>query len=109
LAKPPVIVNIMTHDTSEEPLRSFLTAARDLEDRPGILAVSLLPGFAYADVPQMGPSVLVVTNGDPALARREADTLAEQLWQARERFAVPLPDAAAAVAAALRAERLPVV
>jgi microcystin degradation protein MlrC len=109
LAKPPLIVNIMVHDTSQEPLRSFMEEARALERQPGILAASLLPGFAYADVPDMGPSVLVVTDGDPALARREADRLAGRLWEARERLAARLPDAATAVARALQAERLPVV
>jgi microcystin degradation protein MlrC len=109
LAKPPLIVNIMTHDTSQEPLCSFLNEARALEARPGILAVSLLPGFPYADVPQMGPSVVVVTNGDAGLARREADRLAERLWEARDRLTANLPDAATAVARGLQANRLPVI
>jgi microcystin degradation protein MlrC len=109
LAKPPLIVNIMVHDTSQEPLRSFMEEARALERQPGILAASLLPGFAYADVPDMGPSVLVVADGDPDLARREAERLAARLWEARERLAAQLPDAATAVARALQAERRPVV
>ena len=83
--------------------------AHALEGQPGILAASLLPGFAYADVPQMGPSVVIVADGDPDLARREADRLGIRLWEARERLTRPLPDAATAVAQALRAERLPVV
>jgi microcystin degradation protein MlrC len=109
LARPPLIVNIMAHDTSLEPLKGLMDEARALEDRPGILAASLLPGFAYADVPQMGPSIVVVADGDRALARREADHLAGRLWEARERLTARLPDAAAAVAQALGAERLPVV
>jgi microcystin degradation protein MlrC len=109
LAKPPLIVNIMAHDTSEEPLRSLLEEARALEGRPGVLAVSLLPGFAYADVQQMGPSVVVVADGDRELARREAARLAGLLWDQRERLATDLPDPATAVARALRADRLPVV
>src|SRR5207247_1340721 len=109
LAKPPLIVNIMVHETSQEPLRTFMQETRALEDRPGVLAASLLPGFAYADVPQMGPSVVVVSDGDPALARREADRLGALLWEARARLTRELPDAATAVAQALRAERTPVV
>lgn len=109
LAKPPLIVNIMVHDTSCEPLKSFMDATRALEKKPGILAVSLLPGFAYSDVPQMGPSILVVADGDTDLARREADRLANQLWEARHRLTAKLPDAAAAVAKALQADRQPVV
>jgi microcystin degradation protein MlrC len=109
LAKPPLIVNIMVQDTSQEPLKSFMDEARALEARPGILAASLLPGFAYSDVPQMGPSVVVVTDGDPAMAQREADHLGARLWEAREHLVKRLPDAVTAVAQALRAERLPVV
>jgi microcystin degradation protein MlrC len=109
LAKPPFIFNIMKHDTSAEPLRWFMQLARDLERQPGILAASLLPGFAYADVPQMGPSVVVIADGDAELARREADQLAAALWDARHQLTANLPDAATAVARALKAEKLPAV
>lgn len=109
LAKPPMIVNIMVHDTSEEPLRSFMAEAEALERDPRILRVNLLPGFAYADVPQMGPSVVVVADGDDDLARGEADRLAGKLWDARDRMVARLPDAAEAVARALAAAELPVV
>lgn len=109
LAKPPLIVNIMVHDTSCEPLRSFMAAAQALEAQPGILRVNLLPAFAYADVPQMGPSIVVVSDGDPALARREADRLAARLWESREQMVATLPDAATAVTRALQAKRLPAV
>jgi microcystin degradation protein MlrC len=109
LAKPPVIVNIMVHDTSQQPLKVFMDAARALEQQPGIISVSLLPGFAYADVPQMGPSVIVVVDGDALRAQNEADRLADQLWQARASLTAKLPDAAEAVRLALRTERRPVI
>jgi microcystin degradation protein MlrC len=109
LAKPPLIVNIMAHDTSAEPLRAFMEEVKALEEQPSILAASFLPGFAYADVPQMGPSIVVAADGDAALAQREADRLAGRLWQMRERLAPRLPDAATAVAQALQSQKLPVV
>jgi microcystin degradation protein MlrC len=109
LAKPPLIVNIMTHDTSAEPLRAFMQRARGLEQQPGILAASLLPGFAYSDVEQMGPSVVVVTDNDPQKAQADADQLAAQIWDARRQFVRDLPDACRAVELALRADRRPVV
>jgi microcystin degradation protein MlrC len=109
LAKPPLIINIMTQETSQEPMKSFMDEAHALERQPGILAASILPGFPYADVPQMGPSVLMVTDGDAELARREADRLAGALWEARAQFVRSLPDAAQAVSSALQADKLPVV
>jgi microcystin degradation protein MlrC len=109
LVKPPLIVNIMAHDTSSEPLRSFMEEVSDRELRSGIERISFLPGFAYADVPQMGPSLLVVTNGDRTLAHSEANRLAERVWNMREQLAAKLPDAATAVALALKATCLPAV
>ena len=109
LAKPPLIINILAQETARQPMKSFLEAVRDLEKQPGILSASLLPGFAYADVPQMGPSVVVVADRDVDFARREADRLANEIWKAREEFTATLPDAALAVALAMKAEQLPVV
>jgi microcystin degradation protein MlrC len=109
MAKPPMIVNIMVHDTSQQPLKAFMDAVSALEQQPGILAASLLPGFAYADVPQIGPSIIVVADDDAVLAQREADRLAERLWQARDSLTPNLPDAAEAVRRALEAERMPVI
>jgi microcystin degradation protein MlrC len=109
LAKPPVIVNIMVHDTAQEPLKGLMAEARRTEQKRGIQAVNLLPGFAYADVPQMGPSVVVVADGDPKLARAEADRLGGLVWDMRDRLVRTLPDAPTAVAQALQATRRPVV
>ena len=38
-------------------------ARRVERENPKILAVSVPVGYQYADVPQMGPSVVVVTDG----------------------------------------------
>jgi microcystin degradation protein MlrC len=109
LAKPPLIINIMSQETAREPMHSFMQAARDLEALQGILSASLLPGFAYADVPQMGPSVIVVADQNAPLAQQEGNRLAHAIWEAREQFTATLPHAADAVAQAMKAERLPVV
>jgi microcystin degradation protein MlrC len=109
LSKPALIVNIMAHDTSREPLLSIMREARALEEKPGVLAVSVLPGFAYADVPQMGPAVLVVTDGDGDGAQREAERLGRMIWERRIDMNRVLPGAAEALAAALQAREKPVV
>jgi microcystin degradation protein MlrC len=109
LVKPPVIVNIMVQNTSQEPLLGLMNEVRALESCPGILAASFLPGFPYADVPQMGPSVIVVADNDEALASSKAQGIADRVWSMRQRLTASLPDAAQAVAQALKAERFPVV
>jgi microcystin degradation protein MlrC len=109
LAKPPLIISLAVQDTSCEPLRPFFDELRRLEETQPILAASFALGFPYADVPQMGPSLLVVTDDDEDRARREADVLSRRLWDARERMTARLPDAAEAVALALRSAETPVV
>ena len=43
---------------------------------PGVLDITIFCGFAYADVPDCGMSVVVVTDGDEGLAQRTAKRLA---------------------------------
>jgi microcystin degradation protein MlrC len=107
IVKPGMLINIMKQDTSREPLLRFMNRVAELEQTPGVLAASLLPGFAYADVPHMGPSVVVVADG--TVPRRHAEWLATELYQSRELFDANSPEASEAVRLALAAERTPVV
>jgi microcystin degradation protein MlrC len=52
-----------------------------------VLSHSLLLGFPYADVPEMGSAALVVTDANPALAARLAAGLGEDMWGRKEQFA----------------------
>jgi microcystin degradation protein MlrC len=71
--------------TAAEPLRSLEAMARDMEpETPGVLAVNVLPGFAFADVLDAGVSFAAVTVGDPAAARRGLEQLSEAAWRLRE-------------------------
>jgi len=108
VVKPPLLWNIVHQNTSEEPLQSITAASIELERCPGILAVSVACGYQYNDVPYIGPSVIVVADGDEALALREAQKLSERMWEKRGEILLELPDAASAVAAAIRSDRFPV-
>jgi microcystin degradation protein MlrC len=85
-AFPPLVANIEAQATAASPCRDLVAAADDVRARPGVLSVSLNLGFPYADVEEMGVSVIVVTNADPAAARRYADELASYWWDLREQF-----------------------
>jgi microcystin degradation protein MlrC len=52
----------------------------------GALAASLFTGFPHADIGNAGLSVVVVTDGDRALAERLRDELLNQAWGDREAF-----------------------
>jgi microcystin degradation protein MlrC len=108
VVKPPMMYNIVYQYTKRPPLLPIVEESRRLEQNPKILAVSVSGGYQYADVPQMGPSVIVVTDNDTALARKEAQRLSDMLWATRDRLVLKLPDAAAAVKMAMQADKFPV-
>ncbi len=100
-AKPPMMLNLVFHDTYKQPLKAIVDASKEIEKHPGVLAVSMAGGYQYGDVPAMGPGVVVITDNDPALARREADRIGEMLWGIRDQLKFNLPDPAQAVRMAM--------
>jgi microcystin degradation protein MlrC len=108
IVKPPLIWNIVHQNTSREPLGPITAASIELERRPGILAASVACGFQYNDVPYIGPSVVVVADGDAELAAREAQCLSDCMWEKRDQTRLDLPDARTAVAEAIRSDAFPV-
>jgi microcystin degradation protein MlrC len=61
--------------TSREPGRSFVDRIKALENRDGILSISVAHGFQAADVYDVGTKVLVIADDD----RHKAAALAEKL------------------------------
>jgi microcystin degradation protein MlrC len=108
MRKPDVLFNIAFHNTSLPPMQPIMQAAIELEKTPGILAISIAAGYQYADVPAMGPTIVVVADRDQALAERIAQQLADMMWAARDQLIPNLPTPAQAVAAAMRATATPV-
>jgi microcystin degradation protein MlrC len=98
---PPVLPHSPFQNTNTGPMAEVQARARDLEDRAGVLKVSVLPGFHRADVPGMGFSVPVV-GSDPEAARGAARDLAGIVWERREEFVGDYPTPEAAVAEAKR-------
>ena len=110
IEKPPMVYNILWHNTNREPMLPLVQEARRLErENPKILGVSVPVGYQYADVPQMGPSVVVVTDNDPELARAEAQRLAAMMYEHRKVMQLDLPEPAEAVRMAMASTQTPVV
>lgn len=98
LATPPLVVNILCQGTSDRPMSDLLAAADLQRRRPGVLSVSVVEGYPYADVPEMGMSFIAVTDNDQALADDVAQQLARAAWELR----APLNQGGTAVENALR-------
>jgi microcystin degradation protein MlrC len=86
LATPPVVINIERQLTSVSPCLELQQLAEEIRQRPKVLSVSVVLGFPYADVLELGSSFIVVTDNDKALAKIYVDELANHLWQHRHEF-----------------------
>jgi len=75
--------------TTREPMASFVRRMEACEKLPGVLSVSLGHGFPWADVPESGAKLWVVTDNDPALAAQLADELGRVFWDLRHQTGVP--------------------
>lgn len=95
--KPPVITATVLQWTGKSPSMDIMERARRWEAREADAFVSVFYGYPWSDVPDVGTTVHVMTNGDQGLADRIADDMAEFIWRVREEFAhgtFPMPDEA---------------
>jgi microcystin degradation protein MlrC len=96
--KLPMLLTAFNASTAwDTPFAQLMRQAKDLELRPGILSTSLFFVGSYIDVPDMGCSTLVVTDGDASRAVKEARILAESFWAQRRDFGVTTYSVAEAV------------
>ena len=111
--KPGVITPSVYQGTGVSPAMEIMERARRWECQHPDTYVSVAFGFAYADVPDVGATVMVVTNNDQNLADRIADDMSDYIWRRRKTFAgKKLPKTKQGVAlavAAARAGKTPVV
>jgi microcystin degradation protein MlrC len=104
--KPNVITPSVYQGTGVSPARDIMERARRWENRERDVFVSVAFGFAYADVPDVGATVIVMTNNDQELADRIADDMSDYIWRIRDDFAGKvLPKTREGVAMAIAAAR----
>ena len=85
LVKVPVVLPSIFTATAIKPLSDIVEAGFEWERRESdVIDVSVFCGFAYADVPQIGFSVAVVTDGNEELADRVCEDLRSRIWDQRE-------------------------
>lgn len=83
---PPIMWPPSGTATDQEPMLTLEERAREIEaEIPDVLAVNVLAGFPYADVPGAGVSFSAVTTGDLELARgalRELNVISSSMREA---------------------------
>jgi microcystin degradation protein MlrC len=110
-ARSPMLVPAEGMGTADRPMAGLMAEAKRLEERPGVLSVSLFPVQPWLDIPGTGFSVVAVVDG----ARRAIEIepavrqLAWQAWESRRRFEARLRDVDDAIRQALAGDGGPYV
>lgn len=86
----PLAINIERQETAKEPCKSLYIAANRLLTQEKVLSNSVVLGFMYSDVAEMGTSFIAVTDNDAPLAQKLADELADFAWHRRSEFVAHL-------------------
>jgi microcystin degradation protein MlrC len=95
--------------TAHPPMNEVLRRMHELERRPGLLCVAVATSYPWADVPEVGSSVIAVADGDHALAQRAANELGDWIWEQRERWYKLPVTVGDALAAGERIGRYPII
>lgn len=100
---------IGAYHTNREPMRSFVSRMKAYEREPKVLSVSLAHSFPWADIPEMGTKVLVITDNEPERGAQAARTLGRDLFALRGSTRAPTLTIGEALARAERAREGPVI
>lgn len=109
IRKIPLIWSAELQVTAHPPMNEVMQRVFAAERQPGMLAVTLATGFPWADVPNMGPSVIAIADGDLALAQQTADELGDWIWAQRQRWYQKPLTVEEGLAAGQQAGRYPVM
>jgi microcystin degradation protein MlrC len=109
LAKRHMILSPVRTTTDVPPFADLMAETETLEARGQALAASLFPVQPWLDVPDLGFAALVVTDDDPAGAKRIAEALGGKAWERRAECDPRLVPLDEAVRHALAADRGPIV
>ena len=105
LRKLPLLVPLDSQRSSVDPLRPIRALADEFEQASGVLDVSIVPGFPYADTEAAGCSVLVTVEDDRDQASNLANRLRSAIWSSRDAFHSVLPNVETVVHEAMLNDR----
>ncbi|GIK42266.1 MAG: microcystinase C [Chloroflexota bacterium] len=108
-AHPPLLLAPQATGTADLPLRLVHERAVEMKADAEIISICVMAGFAYADTPFSGTSLVVTTNDNPGLAQGYVQELADTLWQQREAALPQFLPAEQAVAQALAQPGGPII
>ncbi len=95
--------------TARPPMNEVIERLHEMERRKSVVSMTVATGFPWADVPDVGSSVIAVTDNDQQLAQELADELGGWIWENRQRWYSPPLPVCDALAEGERVGRFPII
>lgn len=108
-ARPALLLPAQSTGTASAPLKLAHERAAEIKANNDVIGIAVMAGFAYADTPFTGPSIIVTTNDEPELAAKHADELSAILFDNRKEALPRSLSPSEAVLLAKRKEGGPVI
>ncbi|MBI4377612.1 MAG: M81 family metallopeptidase [Nitrospinae bacterium] len=107
--KIPMITPADRHNTFNGPLKTIFDKVRKIVSYPEVLCASVFPVQPWLDVPELGWTIVVVTNGKTDIGENRVKELAELCWDMRKEFDVEKLSAKDAIGRANQIKGSPIV
>ena len=93
IVKIPVMIAGDPAITDEQPAADLYAKLLDIDKVPGIVTSSLMIGYSWSDIPNIGSSTIVVAENEKYrdVAVTEASSLAADFWSKRGDFSFTVP------------------
>jgi microcystin degradation protein MlrC len=99
--RPPMLTGLdHGRTTALGPMREALHRAETLMNSLDVCSVSIMAGFSPADIPDAGPSVVIVADRANSDAAQKADEIVSYIWETRDVSTVELQSTQQAIAVA---------
>lgn len=82
----PLAISIEQQLTQKDPCKCILELIQKNYHAESILSISLVLGFPYADVEEMGSSIIVVTDNNLPAANKMANKISEKIISIKNQF-----------------------
>ena len=109
IARPALLLPAQSTGTAVAPLAAVHERAVEIKAQKEVVCIAVMAGFAYADTPFTGPSIIVTTDGNPQLAAACANELSAVLYRQRGAASPSYLAPAQAVRLAAGREKGPVI
>jgi len=86
LKKPGIVVPSVFSATTLSPAKDLVDRVNWWMKQDGVIDATMLFGFAWSDVDNLGMAAIAVTGNDPELAQKIVEDLSEEAWSRRDQL-----------------------